>query len=68
MDAFALMPAINALDVSLIWIVIGITRSVLEADFTSPVGEIAVTVPSTLSPFKISAVIMTFCPSLISPI
>ena len=65
--ALAVMPAIILLLSSVIWMVVGITRSVEPPPFSSPVGEMAATWPVTVSPFKISAEITASCPTWICP-
>ena len=55
--ALAVIPAISLVLSSIIWMVVGMTLSVDPPPFSSPVGEMAVTCPATVSPLRISALI-----------
>ncbi len=65
-SALALIPAIKPFASPVIRTVVGITLSV-EPAFSSPVGEILSTTPSTVSSCKISALMVAVCPTCIFP-
>ena len=67
-EARAVIPAISFVSLSVIRIVVGMTRSVEPPPFSSPVGEIEATTPWTVAPFKMSADISASCPSATFPI
>ena len=66
-SALAVIPAMSREFLSVMRMVAGITRSVDLPPFSSPVGEMAVTSPRTVSPFRMSALISASWPTATWP-